>query len=77
MIEIDVLIETYRVCKEYIPQKDRQTAADHVVNAINEYDISEEDLRLLAATDSYVRRAAEEYLGEEFDIAHDEEDEEY
>ena len=74
-LDIDILIETYRVCKEYIPQKDRQAAADHLIGAIADYDLSEEDFRMFAGTDSYLKRAVEETMGEEFETAHDDDDE--
>lgn len=74
MVDIELVVETYRICKEYVSQKDRQTMADHVVNSIAEYDISEQEFRTLASTDSYLKRAVEETLGEELEIGHDEDE---
>jgi len=61
-IEIDALIDTYSIMKEYVPSKDRQAAADHVFSILNDSGVSEEDLKQLAGTDSYLKRASEEYL---------------
>lgn len=76
-LDVDVLVEVYRICKEYISQKDRQAAADHLVGCLADYDLSEADFQVIAGTDSYLKRAVEEYLGEEFDVAHEDDDEDY
>jgi hypothetical protein len=67
MVDIETLVSAYRVCTEYISTKDRQTLADHLVAELSEAAISEEDLRFFGHTDSYLRRAVEEYFGEEDD----------
>ena len=61
-IEIDALIDAYSIMKEYVPSKDRQAAADHVFSILNDSGVSEEDLKQLAGTDSYLKRASEENL---------------
>lgn len=64
-IEIDVVGEVWLTCKEYINPKDRQAAADHLVSVVADHNILERDLIAVGGTDSYLKRAVEEYLGEE------------
>lgn len=79
IVDIEVLANMWNTCKEYMVPKDRQAAADHVVSVIAEYDISERDLKALAGTDSYMKRAVTDYLGEEEndDYEDNDEDEDY
>lgn len=72
--ETEILSEMWNTVKEYIPQKDRQMVADHVINVVADHSITERDLKLLGGTDSYFRRAVEEYLGEEVDPNEDDDD---
>ena len=77
-IEIDALIDTYTTMKEYVPGKDRQAAADHVFSILNDSGVSEEDLKQVAGTDSYLKRASEEYLDPDSeDLDEDETDYDY
>ena len=64
-IELDALGEVWLTCKEYIAPKDRQAAADHVLAIVADNNIVERDLKAFAGTDSYLKRALVEYLGEE------------
>ena len=64
-IELDALGEVWLTCKEYIAPKDRQAAADHVLAIVADHNIVERDLKAFAGTDSYLKRALQEYLGEE------------
>jgi len=64
-IELDALGEVWLTCKEYISPKDRQAAADHVLSIVADHNIVERDLKAFAGTDSYLKRALQEYLGEE------------
>jgi hypothetical protein len=64
-IELDALGEVWLTCKEYIAPKDRQAAADHVLAIVADHNIVERDLKAFASTDSYLKRALVEYLGEE------------
>lgn len=66
-LEIELLSEMWMTVKEYISQKDRQAVADHVVNVVADHSITEAELKKFGGTDSYLRRAVEEYLGEEDD----------
>jgi hypothetical protein len=64
-IELDALGEVWLTCKEYIAPKDRQAAADHVLAIVADHNIVERDLKAFGGTDSYLKRALTEYLGEE------------
>lgn len=64
-IETDILSEMWLTTKEYIAPKDRQAAADHIISVVADHSITERDLKAFGSTDSYLRRAVEEYLGEE------------
>lgn len=75
MIEVELVIEIYQTLKEYIPAKDRQAAADHMVNVVCEYNVSDSDVKALAGVDSYMKRAIEEYIGE--DVEEDDDSEDY
>lgn len=61
MIDVDVLSETYLVMKEYVHQKDRQTAADHLICNLMDMSIDDRELRKFAATDAYLERSLGEY----------------
>jgi len=78
-LEVDILSEMWLTVKEYIPQKDRQAVADHVVNVVADHSITERDLKAFGSTDSYLKRALVEYLGEEEveEPDYDEDDENY
>ena len=66
-LEVDILGEMWLTCKEYINPKDKQAAADHVISVVADHSITEADLKKFGGTDSYLKRAVEEYLGEEAD----------
>ena len=72
-LEAEIMGEMWLTCKEYIASKDRQAAADHVISVVADHSITESDLKKFGGTDSYLRRAVEEYLGEE-DAPADEDD---
>ena len=77
-IELDALGEVWLTCKEYIAPKDRQAAADHVLAIVADHNIVERDLKAFGGTDSYLKRALTEYLGEEeVEEADYDEDEDY
>lgn len=75
MDDIDLLIDAYNILQEYIPVKDRQAAADHLVGVICDHSLSDSDIKSLSAIDKYLKRALEDYLGEQLDD--DDEDEGY
>lgn len=64
-LEVDILSEIWLTTKEYIAPKDRQAAADHVISVVADHNITEQELKSFGGTDSYLKRALEEYLGEE------------
>ena len=73
-MDIEVLIESYNVLKQYIPQKDRQEAADNLMSILVEL-LSDPDLKELGSIDSAMKRALKEYAADEEDDYIDEEDE--
>lgn len=78
-LEVDILSELWLTVKEYIPQKDRQAVADHVINVVADHSITERDLKAFGGTDSYLKRALVEYLGEDEveESDYDEEDDDF
>ena len=78
-LEVDIASEVWLTCKEYIAPKDRQAAADHLVSVVADHNITERDLKTFGATDSYLKRALVEYLGEEEveEADYDDEDDDY
>lgn len=72
-IEVDVLSEVYTTLKQYIPQKDRQEAADNLmgllVDALNDLELKE-----FSGTDAAIGRAYKEYAGGYEDDDYNEED---
>ncbi|CAB4133129.1 hypothetical protein UFOVP257_54 [uncultured Caudovirales phage] len=63
-IEIDTLIETYTILKEYVPTKERQAAADNLMSVLVD-SLSEKELREFGGTDGYTKRSLEEYVDDE------------
>lgn len=64
-IEVDALLETWTICKEYINSKDRQAAADQLVAALTDHSLSEQEFREFVASDSHLKRAAADILEED------------
>jgi hypothetical protein len=69
-IDVEVLIETYTILKEYISSKERQAASDNLMSVLADT-LSEKELKEFGGTDSYTKRSLAEYINEEDD------DEEY
>ena len=63
-IEIDTLIETYTILKEYIPTKERQAAADNLVSILVDT-LSDKEIREFGGIDGYTKRSLEEYIGDD------------
>ena len=59
-MDLEVLIEAYTILKQYIPQKDRQEAADNLMSVMVDL-LSDEDLKELSGVDSALTRAYKEY----------------
>ena len=69
----ELLVVFWQTVKEYISVKDRQIAADHVINELVELGITDNDLQELAV-DSAMRAAFAEHLDVE-EIDEDSDDE--
>ena len=63
-IDVEVLIETYTILKEYIPAKERQAAADNLVSMLVDA-LSDKEIREFGGIDGYTKRSLEEYIGED------------
>jgi hypothetical protein len=59
-IEIDVLVETYSILKQYIPSKDRQEAVDNLMSVLVDM-LNDEELEIFGSTDSVTKKAYKEY----------------
>jgi len=59
-IEVEVLGEVYTILKQYIPQKDRQEAADNVMSVVVDM-LNDIDLKDFGGTDSNLKKALKEY----------------
>jgi hypothetical protein len=70
-IDVEVLIETYTILKEYIPPKERQAASDNLMSVLADT-LSERELKEFGSTDGYTKRSLEEYIGEEDDLDYEE-----
>jgi hypothetical protein len=62
-IEVDVLSEVYTTLKQYIPQKDRQEAADNIMGMLVDM-LNDLELKEFSGTDSALSRAYKEYAGD-------------
>jgi len=74
MIDLETLISVYTTMKEYIPSKDRQSAADHIMSEMVDL-LNDEDITEFAAVDSYLKHAYKEYNYEEDETDQEEEEE--
>lgn len=59
-IEVSVFAETYTILKQYIPQKDRQEAADNLMSVMVDC-LSDEEILEFSGTDSFLKKAYKEY----------------
>jgi hypothetical protein len=65
-VELEVLSETYTILKQYIPQKDRQEAADSLMSVMVDL-LSDDELKEFSGTDSSLSRAYKEYASDSED----------
>ena len=72
-IDVEVLGEAYTILKQYIPQKDRQEAADNLMSVMVDH-LNDIDIREFGGTDGALKRALKEYVGEEDQPEEDYED---
>jgi hypothetical protein len=66
----ELLAIFWQTVREYIPAKERQTAADHIVEELVEMGISDQDLHELA-----IDRVMQNAIKEHIDVETDDEDE--
>jgi hypothetical protein len=64
-MEEDMLPEIWNVLKEYIPAKDKVTAADHWVSSLIDLGVSEEALKELGKEDNHIRDAVQNAIPDE------------
>ncbi len=64
-MEEEYLGEIWSTLKEYIPTKDRQTAADHLVSILIDLGVSEEGLQKIAEEDKVIGQSVKDALPEE------------
>ena len=69
-MDVEVLIEAYTILKQYIPQKDRQEAADNLMSVMVDM-LNDEELANFGGADNTLKRALKEYSAEE---EHEDED---
>lgn len=73
----DLFADFWNIVKEYVPAKDRQSAADHVVNILVDKGAEESLLYALRDCDKYMLEAVNEELGESEDYDVDEDEDNY
>lgn len=61
MIEHDTAYQIWAVCKEYIPSKDREAAADQLVSMLIDLGLDEEILVDICGHDKWLKQAAQGY----------------
>lgn len=61
MSDTEYLIAMWQTVKEYIPSKDRQAAADHIINELVDLGIDDNDLQDLAV-DKAMLSAIKEHI---------------
>jgi hypothetical protein len=71
-IDVDVLVETYTILKQYIPVKDRQEAADNLMSVMVDM-LNDIEIKEFAATDGPLTKSLKEYMSEDEDEYYDEE----
>lgn len=69
-IDVEVLSEAYSILKQYIPEKDRQEAADNLMSMMVDM-MGDKEIKEFGTTDSLLKKALKEYSYE------DEDDEDY
>lgn len=70
-IDVEVLSEAYIVLKQYIPEKDRQEAADNLMSIIVDM-MGDKELKEFGSTDSLLKKALKEYSYDDEDEDKDE-----
>ena len=75
MTDVESVREMWNVLKEYIPAKEKQEAADHLISVIVDMDFPDSEFQSMVRSDRYLEDAASEYLDEDWDDVDTEEDE--
>ena len=66
MTDVESVREMWNVLKEYIPAKEKQEAADHLISVIVDMDFPDSEFQSLVRSDRYLEEAAAEYLDDDF-----------
>jgi hypothetical protein len=74
MIEEDLIIEMWDVFKEYIPEKNKETAANHYVDFLLGKDVSQSTLEAVMNFDPNLDEAIKLVLDNDEEIEEDDED---
>ena len=77
MSDIDSVRDIWNVLKEYIPVKEKQEAADHLISLLVDMDFPDSEFQSLVKSDRYLEEAAQEYLDEDDDDYDNEDDEQW
>tara|TARA_B100000809_G_C15047622_1_gene497807 strand:+ start:923 stop:1162 length:240 start_codon:yes stop_codon:yes gene_type:complete len=64
-IDTEIIVETWQVLKEYIPEKDRAKAGTHFINMLQDNGVDREVLDALCEADDVLERAVIDVLDEE------------
>jgi hypothetical protein len=70
----ELVASVWELMKDYIPNKDKQAAAEHLMNSVSEFGLSDKEIIQLADHDNYLSDAWEaikEETGEEDADEHD------
>jgi len=73
MSDIESVREIWNVLKEYIPVKEKQEAADHLISLLVDMDFPDSDFQSLVRSDRHLEDAAQDYLEDEDDEDEEEE----
>jgi hypothetical protein len=71
-MDVNVLIETYVVLKQFVPAKDHQEAADNLISTLVDY-LADHDLNELCQADANLKQSFKEYVGTDIDNSEEEE----
>jgi uncharacterized protein YqeY len=72
-IDVEVLGEAYTILKQYIPQKDRQEAADNLISVMVDM-LGDIELQEFGGIDSNLKKAIKEYVVDEDSDDYDEDE---
>lgn len=79
--ETDLLVESWKILQEYIPEKDRQKAGEHWVQILQDLGVEKETLDALKDSDDIMEEICSDALDEEplylDDEVDDEDEDEY